>query len=221
MRRPPLTPQGQIERRRALLRVAGLVGIARAGPAGGALSGLTQPIAVSSVAALPFGVWAQRVEVDHLSLRREDGHLLLDYGLRLELSRVVQEALERGVPIHFTAQATLREARWYWRDRRIHREQRSWRLAYQPLTASWRVGTGGLYPQLKTLEDALALMSRVAGWRVADAELLAQLPPTSRHYIEFEFRLDTSQLPGPMQIGLTAQDDWTVALERRLPLPPP
>lgn len=145
---------------------------------------------------------------------------MLDYGLRLELSRVVQEALERGVPIHFTAQAVLREERWYWRDKRLHRAQRQSRLAYQPLTSSWRVGTGGLNPQYPSLADALLGLSRVVGWRVVDAELMAQLSTSSRHYVDFDFRLDTSQLPGPMQIGLTAQDDWTLVLERRLPLPP-
>jgi hypothetical protein len=30
--------------------------------------------------------------------------------------------------------------------------------------------------------------------------------------------LDTTQLPGPMQIGLTTQADWTLGLERTLRL---
>lgn len=216
MRRLPLTPQPPTDRRRLLHQwcrwsVAGVAWSAsRAAP----------QAAVGAWAALAVTARAQQVGVDHLGLRREDGHLVLDYGLRLELSRVVQEALERGVPIHFTAQAVLREERWYWRDRRLHRAQRQWRLAHQPLTSSWRVGTGGLNQQFTSLADALLSLSRVVGWRVVEADLMAQLSPSSRHYIEFDFRLDTSQLPGPMQIGLTAQEDWTLVLERRLPLPP-
>jgi hypothetical protein len=215
MRRMPLKPQPQIERRRVLRHLAcasvawpAVFRRARLPLAGMAAAGLT-----------PGPARALQVGVDHLGLRREEGHLVLDYGLRLELSRVVQEALERGVPIYFIAEATLREERWYWRDKRIQRVQRQWRLAHQPLTSSWRVSTGGLNPQFSNLADALLSLSRSVGWRVAEAEMLAQMTLSSSHYVAFEFRLDTSQLPGPMQIGLTAQDDWTLTLTRRLPVP--
>jgi hypothetical protein len=66
-----------------------------------------------------------------------------------------------------------------------------------------------------TLQEALSSVSRLSAWKVAD---LAQVDPDSRHYVEFSFKLDTTQLPGPMQIGLTTQADWTLGLERTLRL---
>ena len=211
----PQTPRPPIDRRIVRRRILGV---------GAAFPLMAAAPRLPAWAAAATGAWAgtllaQQVGADHLALRREEGQLLLDYGLRIELSRVVLDALERGVPIHFAAQATLREERWYWRDKRVHRASRQWRLAYQPLTASWRVGTGGLNPHFQSLGDALLSLSRGVGWQVADAEVMAQLNPAARHHVEFEFRLDTSQLPGPMQIGLTAQDDWTLVLERRLAVP--
>jgi hypothetical protein len=158
---------------------------------------------------------AQGMELQTLQLQRADGVLSLDFAARIQLSRTVEEALQRGVPVYFTAQAQLLRNRWYWRDERVARVQRTWRLAFQPLTSTWRVGFGGLNQTHATLQEALSSVSRLSGWKVAD---LAQVDPDSRHYVEFSFKLDTSQLPGPMQIGLTTQADWTLGLERTLRL---
>ena len=165
--------------------------------------------------ALPAWALAPAIELLTLRLQRADGALSLDFAARIHLSRAVEEALQRGVPVYFTAQAQLLRNRWYWRDERVARVQRTWRLAFQPLTSSWRVGFGGLNQTQATLEEALASLSRLSDWKVAD---LAQVDPDSRHYVEFSFRLDTSQLPGPMQFGLTTQADWTLGVERTLRL---
>jgi hypothetical protein len=165
--------------------------------------------------SLPAWASAPAIELLTLRLRRADGALSLDFAARIHLSRAVEEALQRGVPVYFTAQAQLLRNRWYWRDERVARVQRTWRLAFQPLTSSWRVGFGGLNQTQATLEEALASLSRLSDWKIAD---LAQVDPDSRHYVEFSFRLDTSQLPGPMQFGLTTQADWTLGVERTLRL---
>jgi len=44
----------------------------------------------------------------------------------------------------------------------------------------------------------------------------AQLDADSRHYVEFSFRLDSTQLPPPMLVGLTGQGDWQLSVERTL-----
>lgn len=163
----------------------------------------------------PAWASAPAIELQTLRLQRADGALSLDFAARIHLSRAVEEALQRGVPVYFTAQAQLLRNRWYWRDERVARVQRTWRLAFQPLTSNWRVGFGGLNQTQATLEEALASLSRLSDWKIAD---LAQVDPDSRHYVEFSFRLDTSQLPGPMQFGLTTQADWTLGVERTLRL---
>jgi len=154
---------------------------------------------------------AQRVDLPSLEVARQDGALTLDFSARLQLSKTVEDALQRGVPVYFTAQATLYRSRWYWRDERIARVTRSWRLAYQPLTSTWRVGVGAITQSYPSLTEALGVISRTSGWRLAE---LSQVDPDSRHYVEFAFQLDTSQLPSPMLIGLTGQADWQLGVER-------
>jgi len=174
---------------------------------------------LQGLALLPLLAWlpgpanAQGVELASVGLRRADGALLLDFSVRLVLTRTVEDALQRGVPVYFAAQAALYRTRWYWRDERVARVSRSWRIAYQPLTSTWRVGFGALNQSVPTLAEALVVVSSGASWKVAE---LAQLDPDARHYLEFEYRLDTSQLPSPMQIGLGGQAEWVMGAERRL-----
>ena len=177
------------------------------------LIALLLALAGALAAVLPGIGRAQGVDLATLALQRQDGALSLDFSARLSLSKTVEDALQRGVPVYFVAQATLLRSRWYWRDERVSRVNRMWRVAYQPLTSTWRVGVGAITQSYPTLPEALAALSRTSGWKLADA---AQIDADSRHYVEFEFRLDTTQLPGPLQIGLTTQADWVLRVERTL-----
>jgi len=155
---------------------------------------------------------AQGVELAQLQTTRADGALNLDFVARVNLPRAVEDALQRGVPIYFVAEAQLLRNRWYWRDERVSRVSRSWRLAYQPLTSAWRVSLGGLNQTFPSLAEALANVSRSGGWKLAD---LSQLDEKG-YYLEFSYRLDSTQLPGPMQFGLGGQGDWAVGVSRSI-----
>ncbi len=176
-----------------------------------------------ALAALLWGLLAlpalaQGVEVLELAARRDEASVQLDYQLRVTLPTPVEDAALRGVPIYFTAQAALWRPRWYWRDERIARARREWRLSFQPLTSTWRVSQGGLGQSFPNLAEALAAMTRSTAWRVADAR---EVEPDGRHYVEFSWRLDTTQLPRPMQIGLSGiggASDWSLGVERSVRL---
>ena len=159
---------------------------------------------------------AQGVELATLQASKSDGALNLDFVARINLPKAVEDALQRGVPIYFVADAQLYRNRWYWRDERVARVSRSWRVAFQPLTSAWRVSLGGLNQSFPAMAEALAAVSRSAGWRLVE---LSQLDFDKSFYLEFSYRLDTSQLPGPMQFGLGGlggPGDWAVGASRTL-----
>lgn len=142
--------------------------------------------------------------------RDEDG-LQLAYAVDFELGRAVEDALAKAVPLFFVADVEVFQPRWYWRDRRVAHAVRTWRVVYQPLTSNYRVTVvGGLSQSYATRAEALAAIARVARWRIAEAGQLEE----GRHYLEFQFRLDTSQLPRPMQIGIGGDSDWQLVVRR-------
>lgn len=165
--------------------------------------------------ALAMQVLAQGVELTALRAQRQDGALTLDFAAQLVLPSPVEDALRRGVPLYFVAEAQLFRSRWYWRDERVARVARSWRLAYQPLTFSWRVSMGGLNQSHATLAEALSAVSRRTDWRLVDLSLL---DADKSYYVEFSYRLDNSQLPSPMQINLGVQNAWAMGVEHTLRL---
>jgi len=161
----------------------------------------------------PQALRAQGIELGALQVQRLDNGLTLDFAVRIALPKPVDEALQRGVPLYFVAQATVYRSRWYWRDQRVARATRSWRLSYQPLTDSWRVSLGGLGQTHATLAEALAALSSASRWKIADT---SQLDGDERYYVEFSYQLDTSQMPRPMQFGIGGQAEWALSVERTL-----
>jgi hypothetical protein len=156
---------------------------------------------------------AQGVELPSISAKRQDGGAVLDFVANVTLSKAVEDALRRGVPVYFVAQATVYRPRWYWRDDRISRVTRSWRLSYQPLTSAWRVSLGAFSQSYPSLEEALTAVTRLSHWKIADSGVN---DPDAKYYVEFTYFLDASQLPRPMQLDLAAQADWHISVERTI-----
>ena len=155
--------------------------------------------------------------ISAMQLSRSETELFLNAQIAFEMSPIVQDALTKGVPLIFTAEAEITRDRWYWYDKTITIASRVMRLSYQPLTRRWRVnvGTGGVsLPQyFESLNDALASIKRFNRWRVAD---LAEIDPTTAHTIQFKFKLDLSELPRPFQIGLIGNNEWLIETNKSM-----
>lgn len=171
-------------------------------------------IVLAALTLLAAPVGAQPApSLDLLRLSRVDDGLRLAYSARVELPRVLDDALHKGVPLYFVAEARLTRSRWYWRDAVVAAAQRQWRLTYQPLTRQYRLSTGGLHQSYDSLPEALAPLARASGWPLA----LREEPQADAEYqLDFSLRLDTTQLPGPLQIGLGTGVNLNLRREQRV-----
>ena len=160
---------------------------------------------------LPLPVRADTPEITSFEVARSDEGVMLSFAVRFELPRSVEDALQKGVPLYFVAEAEVLRDRWYWFDRHVNKSSRTWRLTYQPLTRTYRITMGGLNQSFDTLTDALYSVRRATAWKLAEP---AQFEEGSRHYVEFSYRLDTNLLPRPLQIGIGGQPDWTLVVEK-------
>jgi hypothetical protein len=165
---------------------------------------------------------AVATEITQFQVERVEEGLTLSTQLQFDLAPVVEDALLKGIPLFFVAEADTFRDRWYWTDQRVASTARTMRLAYQPLTRRWRVNvasgvisnSGGLRATLNqnydSLSEALNGIQRLARWKFADN---ADLSPDGLYRLEFSFRLDLSQLPRPFQIGVAGQSDWAIAAQ--------
>ena len=151
-----------------------------AGPAAGCLSARLRVGAALLLLLAPSGSRARTCgEVTQLRLERTDDGVLLSSSVRFDLPPLVEDALAKGIPMFFVAEADaaprplvlVRQAAWPARTRHM-------RLSYQPLTRRWRlqvssapIGNSGLAlgQNFDTREEALAAVQRISRWRIADA----------------------------------------------------
>ena len=175
-------------------------------------------------------VWAQAPlpELAELRAERRDTALYLTAQIKLELGLAIEDALVKGLAVHFVAEAEVMRDRWYWYDRKIGTATRFYRLAFQPLTRRWRLNVsnepmsggglaGSISQSFETLPEALDVIRRQSGWKVAE---MADLDLEARQYIAYRFRLDTSQLPRPFQIAAGNQSEWALMVARQLRITP-
>lgn len=172
--------------------------------------------------------WGQSAVLELAQLRamRQDNALVLDAQLKLELGPVVEDALVKGLAVHFVAEAELMRDRWYWFDRKMGLVTRYYRLAFQPLTRRWRLNVssdpisgaslaGSISQNFESLQEALGVIRRQSQWKVADTN---ELQTDARQYVLYRFRLDVSQLPRPFQIAAGNQADWNLQVASQLRL---
>jgi Domain of unknown function (DUF4390) len=168
------------------------------------------------------------VELEQMRVERQESGLLLQVYLKLELGPAVEDALAKGVAVHFVAEAELMRDRWYWYDRKVSQVSRYYRLAFQPLTRQWRLqvasepiysagAASSIAQSFDSLQAALDVIRRQSGWKLAEA---SELETDARQHVIYRFRLDMSQLPRPFQIGAGNQADWNMSLSRQSRITP-
>lgn len=176
--------------------------------------------------ALAGAAHAVRAELTALRVEHADDGVFLTAGVDFNLSAAVEDALHKGIAIHFVAEAEVLRERWYWTDQTVAEARRYMRVTYQPLTRRWRLNTSSeplanaglgvsLGQNYDSLDEVMSAVRRIGRWRIADA---AALDAGGRQTLRFSFRLDGSQLPRALQLGSVGQSDWVVSVERRIDL---
>jgi hypothetical protein len=162
--------------------------------------------AVGTAAAAPEGIHVKSAE---LALNGDDYYLEANF--EVGLTPTLEDALNKGLPLHFVIEFELIRPRWYtlylWNKTIVEAEQ-SYRLSYNALTRQYRLSLGALHQNLDTLEEALALLGRLRSRFIADAETLGE---GKVYDAAIRMRLDVSQLPKPFQINALASRDWNLS----------
>lgn len=120
----------------------------------------------------------------------------------------VEEAVNKGVVLHFAVDFELTRSRWYWFDEQVVRRQRSMQLAYLALTRQYRVSTGNQHQTYATLAEALRAMSSLAPWAVVEK---AWVKPELQYEAALQMRLDLSQMPKTFQVSALSNKDWALS----------
>ena len=161
---------------------------------------------------------AEGIKIKSFELERVDNDWLLNASFQIELSPVLEDAVQKGVVLYFQTEFDLTRSRWYWFDEKPAVAQRQTRLSYQPLTQQYRIASDGFTFSAKTISEALQAVGSIGGWRVIDNN---QLDSNKLYTAGFRMTLDLSKLPKPFQVNALNNRDWNVSSDWiRFPLQP-
>ena len=171
------------------------------------LEGLAALLLLSFGLAVSPPADADRIDAKKATLEVIDGGYVLDADFEIDLTLPLEDALNKGVPLHFTFEFELIRPRWYWFNERIAGARQTYRLSYNALTRQYRVAVRTLHQNFATLAEALEFMSRVRLRDIAEPGALAR---GYTYTAAVRLRLDTSQLPRPFQITAVGSRDWSI-----------
>ena len=154
-------------------------------------------------------VAAEGIEFVDATLSATDEGYSLSSNFSVELTHALEDALTRGIPLHFKLQIEVSRPRWYWLDDVAIKSSRNIRISYNVLTRQYRASVdGSLYRSFAQLDDMLALLRHPGRWLVAEPNALKA---DANYTVAIQFGLDVSQLPKTIQVTALGSGDWKMS----------
>lgn len=184
-------------------------------------------LALAVAVLMPGALRAAEIDLRDIRLTpTEEGGFVLAADLAFDISPRLEEAVGKGLTLHFVAEFELSRPRWYWFDEKVVQVSQTWRLTYHALTRQYRLSTGALHQSFPSLDDALRVLSHIRKWTIAERDRLVAGETLDA---SLRVRLDTSQLPKPFQVEALSNKDWILTSDwkrwsfvvpRPAPVPP-
>lgn len=169
------------------------------------------------LAMLPLMALAAEIEVANPQITASEDGYVVSADFTFELNERLDEAVTKGLALHFVADFEMTRPRWYWLDEKLLTRSQTYRLSYHALTRQYRLSTGGLHQSYDSLSAALRALSRLRNWLVSEkgAEK-SGLRAGETYTAALRLRLDINQLPRPFQITALGNKDWSLASDWKL-----
>lgn len=152
---------------------------------------------------------AEGIEFVDATLSATDEGYSLSSNFTVELTHALEDALSRGIPLHFKLQIEVSRPRWYWLDDVAIKSSRNIRISYNVLTRQYRASVdGSLYRSFAQLDDMLALLRHPGRWLVGEPNALKA---DANYTVAIQFGLDVSQLPKTIQVTALGSGDWKMS----------
>ena len=168
-------------------------------------------LAVLFGAAAAQGAAAEGITIKSAELLRNGSVYALQANYEVGLTSTLEDMLDRGITLTFVTEFELLTPRWWtfnlW-NRTVTDFTIQHRLSYNALTRQYRLAFGALHQNFDSLGEVLAVLGRV---RYATAVHIEDVDTDTAYLAALRLRLDTTQLPKPLQIDALASNDWSLS----------
>jgi hypothetical protein len=162
----------------------------------------------------PLRAQAEGVEITQANIESSEDGYRLAVAFSFDLTRGLEDALTRGIPLYFTTDVQLTRPRWYWFDEKTVSTSQTIRISYNVLTHQYHAAISGrLQQSFNSLDDALSLVRRPSRLIIADK---GALKPGETYNVAVRMGLDVARLPKPFQIHALNSSDWRFSSDWKL-----
>lgn len=159
-----------------------------------------------ALCTLPVTVLAaEDVSLKFAEIRAVNEGYELEAQFVLKPNSTLEDALEKGVALHFVSELEIERPRSWWLNEDIGEATRRMRIYYNLLLRRYIVDAGYTTQTAPTLEEALAILGRIEHWQVLER---GALKSGRRYQARLRLRMDPSQLAKPLQIGALTSGKW-------------
>jgi Domain of unknown function (DUF4390) len=153
--------------------------------------------------------YAGNIDINYARIESSEDGYRLSAAFSFDLSHELENVITSGIPLYFITEVEFTRPRWYWFDEKTVTTEQSVRISYNVLTRQYRASINGSFAQnYKDLDEALALVRRPSRWLIADKSLLSY---GANYNVGVRIRLDTNQLPKPLQFNALNNSDWRLS----------
>ena len=164
--------------------------------------------------------WADRFEIDDVSVRLRDGVYRFDARIEYQFSEAALEALDNGVPLYLDVQVELRrEDAWFWERSPVNRHLR-YMIRFQPLAELFQVNDLQREEEqnFATRRAAISALGELSDLKLIAAD---ELDPEVDYEVRLRAALDIGALPLPMRPLAYLSPAWELSSDwRTWPLQP-
>lgn len=158
------------------------------------------------------GITPQRLEAEW---SMGQGVLSINSRFKIELPRLLYDALHQGIPLAFRLEFNLTKPKSYAYYKKLRlwfnpTANRLYRLSYHPFTQHYRVKYGELFSDHNSLHEALAQIGLSRSWPVIDSSYLSDLS-ADKLGGRVQLRLDLADLPDPFQMDTLGSVEWQLS----------
>jgi hypothetical protein len=150
-------------------------------------------------------VAAEGIQVKSAELKLNNEAYELNADTAVSLNKNLEDALKKGLILHFQTEFELNRPRSWWFDESVAEATRTSILSYHLLLRRYYLETNYQLKTYDTLSEALTALGHIDGWPVAEKKLLR---PRQTYKGRLRLRLDLGQLPKPLQINALTGARW-------------
>lgn len=154
---------------------------------------------------------ASSLNIKTAELVAADEAYVLNADFDLNLSGVVEEAVNKGVPLNFLIEFQITSPRRYWFDDEIVTVTNLVIISYHALSRQYLINRDNHQQSFASLQEAKAEFSHLREWQVVEKDLLKK---GENYQAALRVRLDQSKLPKPLQVDALGSEDWNIVSER-------